>query len=131
MPWIFDEPNPVTKFIISMEMRDPIASGILRQISEIHGRFRQELPRKIEQQMLTLPLPLQPFGTLVAQQINVPQQLGGLIFDFVGPIGIKLRALNIIQNRVIYMTAQYNRWEETWPLARRILSECGKNYYKF
>ena len=126
MPWVFDDPNPVTRFIISMEMRDPITSGMLRQISEIHGRFRQELPRKIEQQMLTLPLPLQPFGRLVAPRIDVPQQLGGLVFDFVGPIGTTVRALNVIQNRVIYMTTQYNRWEETWPLARRLLSECGK-----
>jgi uncharacterized protein (TIGR04255 family) len=126
MPWVFDDPNPVTKFIISMEMRDLIASDILRQISEIHRRFRQELPRKIEQQMLTLPFPPQPFGGLAPPQINAPQQLGGLVFDFVGPIGTTLRALNIIQNRIIYMTTQYNRWEETWPLARRLLSECGR-----
>jgi len=126
MPWVFGEPNPVTRFTVSIEMRDPIAPGILKQIAEIHGRFRQELPRKIEQQLMALPLPFLPFSGPMVQQANFPHQLGGLVFDYVGPTGTTLRALNLIQNRVIYMTTQYNRWGETWPLAHRILSECGK-----
>jgi uncharacterized protein (TIGR04255 family) len=107
-------------------MRDPIPSGTLRQIAEIHGRFRQELPRKIEQQILTLPFPVQPFGRPVAPQLSTPDQLGGLIFDYLSPTGVPIRSLNIGQNRIVYMVTQYNRWGETWPLAERLLSECGK-----
>jgi uncharacterized protein (TIGR04255 family) len=124
--WEFEEPNPIKRCTIQLGLAWPLPPAVIRGISAIHGQFRRELPRKVEQQMLTVPM-----GGLSGPGALPPtRDLGGIIFDFVNPLGESSRGLVVGANLVNYFTASYTRWVEFWPFAARLLTAIGEEALK-
>lgn len=119
--WHFEPPNPITRFMVGVEVRGPILADLIRQISGMHDQFRRELPRKLEQQMVMVQI--QP---MLGQVPAGTPEIAGVTFDDVGRTGEVERGLLVDKTRIAFFSAQYTRWAEIWPLANRLLTECGK-----
>jgi uncharacterized protein (TIGR04255 family) len=117
--WVFEDPNPITSYNLGVELAAPIAPARLREISALHVNFRRDLPRKVEQPMLTFQMAALPGARPQAQ-------LGNVTFDSVRENGTVARALSIGPSQIAYMTASYPRWEEFEPVATRHISEIAK-----
>ena len=119
--WTFEEPNPITRCAIQLALAGPLRPATLREIAAMHSQYKRELPRKVEQPMLTLPITGGPLP------FSPSRDLGVVIFDFINPIGQSARGLAVSPNFVNYFTTSYTRWEEFWPFASRLLRDvCGR-----
>ncbi len=124
--WTYEGLNPIVGYTVGIEFARPLSPATIRQISALHGRFfKQELPRRVEQQAVTIQM-----GTF-GQPMNVavpPAQpeLGGVIFDSLLPDGRTRSALAVNQAAATYSTSQYTRWVEFCPVAERLLTEVGR-----
>jgi uncharacterized protein (TIGR04255 family) len=121
--WTFEEPNPITRCVVQIALAGSLPPAVIRDISATHGQFKRELPRKLEQQMLTVQM-----GGLSGPGRAFPptHDLGGVVFDYVNPLGQSARALIVGPNFINYFTTNYTRWEEFWPFALRLLTEVSK-----
>jgi uncharacterized protein (TIGR04255 family) len=123
--WTYDGVNPIVGYTVGIEFAQPLSPATIRQISALHAKFKQELPRRVEQQAITFQM-----GSF-NQQINVavppPQPaLGGVVFDSLLPDGRTRSALAVNQASATYTTSQYTRWIEFRPVAERLLTEVGR-----
>jgi uncharacterized protein (TIGR04255 family) len=116
--WTFANPNPITAFTVGLVLERPLPPPVIREISGLHGRFKRELPRRVEQQALTFQM-----GAFPPQNPN--PQLGGVMFDSLLPDGNTRAALSVNQAVITYMVAEYTRWVEFWPVAERLLTEIA------
>jgi uncharacterized protein (TIGR04255 family) len=124
--WSFEEPNPIQHCSIAVWFVAPVPPATIREIAAMHGQFKRDLPRKVEQQALTLQLNMSPGQVPTAP---VPE-LGGIVFDYINPTGLSARALTVAQNSVTYSTQTYTRWAEFWPLADRLISTTAAHIAK-
>jgi uncharacterized protein (TIGR04255 family) len=124
--WTYNGTNPIVGYTVGIEFGRPLRPATIRQISALHGRFKQELPRRVEQQAITfqMGIPFQQMG--VAAPSSPPAELGGVVFDSLLPDGRTRSALSVNQTAASYTTSQYTRWVEFRPVAERLLSEVGK-----
>src|ERR1700747_2525530 len=58
------------------------------------------------------------------------RDLGGIVFDFVNPMGESSRGLMVGPNLINYFTASYTRWNEFWPFASRLLTAVCEHALK-
>jgi uncharacterized protein (TIGR04255 family) len=112
--WSFNPPNPIVGYTVGAEFSRPLSPGVLRQISGLYPQFSRELPRRVEQQALTLRVGGGP--------APVPQmEIGGVVFDEVQRDGSTAAAVSVFQATATFMVAAYTRWVEFWPRAERLL----------
>src|SRR4051794_34327960 len=107
--------------MIGIEVRAPIPPDVIKDISSLHPQFQRDLPRKLEQQMVTVQV--QPMAQVSPA---ITPQLGGVTFDEVGRSGESVQGLFIDLMRVGYFSTKYTRWTEIWPFTKRVLTACGK-----
>jgi len=120
--WTFEQPNPIERCTIQLVFSAPLPAPIIRDLASLHIQFKRDLPRKIEQQALTL-----QFGGILGTEIAPPsQEIAGLIFDFVNPTGESARAFVVGPNSITYFTREYTRWNEFWPFASRLLVTASR-----
>jgi uncharacterized protein (TIGR04255 family) len=117
--WTYEGPNPIVGYAVGFQLRQPLVSEVLRKVSALHGRFRRELPRRVEQQALT-------FQVGGGPQSQPSVEMGGVTFDYLKPDGSTRAALIVLQRSVSYMVSDYSRWLEFWPVAERMLTEVGR-----
>lgn len=100
--WTFASPNPIVAYSVGVLLERPLSPKVVREISVAHGRFKRELPRRVEQQALTF-------------QVNAPPgqppelALGGVVFDKLYPDGRAQTALTVNRSVITYMVAEYTR----------------------
>ncbi len=117
--WKFDTPNPIVAYTVGIEFDRAIDDASLRRVMALHSQLRRELPRKVEQQSFTVNFGFQP-------PQSVAPNLGGVVFDSLKPDGSVLHSLTITRNSCSYMTSNYTRWAEYWPVAERLIGSVCK-----
>lgn len=116
--WQFEEPNPIKRCTIQLGLGLPLSSTVIREISAMHGQFKRELPRKVEQQMLAINVGGIP-GSIAAPPTR---NIGGVVFDVVSPSGESSQGIVVGPTLLSYFTASYTRWVEFWPFASRLVT---------
>jgi uncharacterized protein (TIGR04255 family) len=116
--WEFTGPNPIVGYTVGLEFEKQLSAQAFRQISALHGQFKRELPRRIDQQAVTFRIGAGPTPTPTPQF-----DIGGVTFDSLNPDGTIKTALSAVQNSVSYMVSDYRRWVEFWPVAERVLTD--------
>jgi len=116
--WRFNEPNPIVGYTVGIEFKKPLTPPTLRRISGLHGQLKRELPRRSEQQAVTIQMGGSP-------QMPAHAELSGVVFDRLKPDGNPQQALSVSQAVATYMTSDYTRWAEFWPVADRLLRAVG------
>lgn len=114
--WTFTGPNPIVAYSVGVFLERPLSPQVVREISAAHGRFKRELPRRVEQQALTFQM-----GSPPGQPPELA--LSGVVFDKLYPDGRAQTALTVSRSIITYMVAEYTRWVEFWPVAERLLQE--------
>jgi uncharacterized protein (TIGR04255 family) len=112
--WTFPGPNPITQYVLGLELRAPISQETLKAVASSHRLFRHDLPRATQQQAVTLQMG-------VGASPNFTAGVGGVTFDRISPDGTIFAGLTLLPNQVTYTVGRYRRWREHWPVAERIL----------
>ena len=108
-------PNPIVGYTVGFEYQRPLDEASLVALSDAHGQFRRELPRRNEQRAVTL---LQLGGPPLSVG---PHPLAGVAFSSFRPDGTIGKTLSAVQQTISFMIADYQRWAEFWPQAERLL----------
>ncbi len=116
--WRFNGPNPIVGYTVGIEFEKALTPPTLRRISGLHGQIKRELPRRSEQQAVTIQMGGFP-------QTPAHAELSGVVFDRLKPDGNPQHALSVGQAVATYMTSEYTRWVEFWPVADRLLRAVG------
>ena len=113
--WDFEGANPIVNLAVALELASPVMPPAIQEIASKHSLFRRDLPRRLDQPMMLLPIPGQMFP---------PQtQIAGVVFDYVNSDGSVARALSVASNQISYMTTNYQRWKEFSPVLERMFTE--------
>jgi uncharacterized protein (TIGR04255 family) len=119
-PWRYPGTNPIVGYTVGVELAQPLSPPTIRRVSGLHSQFKRELPRRAEQQAVTIQMGGFP-------QVPTPAHadLSGIVFDRLKPDGNTEAALSVVQATITYMRSEYSRWVEFWPVAERLLQTVG------
>ncbi|MBI3530380.1 MAG: TIGR04255 family protein [Betaproteobacteria bacterium] len=113
--------HAIKNVIFALEWQTPLDPSVIAQISALHDKFREKLPRKLDQQAVTINI------GAVAQPPSTPAipQIVGVIFDRTKPDGEPEWSINVNQNILIVQCGAYSRWipirDEAFTYFRSIL----------
>jgi uncharacterized protein (TIGR04255 family) len=129
--WTYVPPNPITSFLVGVELSGPIPSSTMKMVASMHPQYKKELPRRLEHPSFSFGAQIPFFGQAgspLRQNFAFPgpPELGALVFDRVQEDGTVGKALTIGPNRVTYMTSSYSRWEEFHPVSDRIVKDIAQ-----
>lgn len=116
--------HAIKNVILALEWQAPLDPSVFAKVSALHDKFKDKLPRKLDQQAVTINIG----GPLPAPQApNTPAipQIVGVVFDRTKPDGEPERLVNVSQNILIVQCGEYSRWipirDEAFTYFRNIL----------
>jgi uncharacterized protein (TIGR04255 family) len=115
--WDYEGKNSLVRYIVAVEFAPELPENLIAQVSKLHATFREALPRKTEQQLLTLQLghvPPPPSANL-----------GGVTFDKIRSDGVVERQLAVASRSVVFFLTDYSRWknffDDAWYVMNPVL----------
>lgn len=123
----FGEKHAIQTVIFAVEFNAPLDTATFREISLLHPKIKDLLPRKQEQKAVVVNI--SPTSTNTPVRTASPE-IGGVVFDRLAPDGQQQWALSVQPNLVSVTCTEYKSWAEVWKKAEAFLSLALPIIYK-
>lgn len=111
----FGDKHAINTVSFVVELDAPLDSKALHELSLLHSRLKEELPRKAEEQAVVVNL--SPNSISGGSVRSGSPELRGFVFDRLTPDGRQEWALKIQPDHVQVLCTKYDRWDSVWSRA--------------
>jgi len=102
--------HAIKSVTLAIEWPAPLDATAIIEISNLHDQFKNDLPRKVDQQSVTINIAGGNFPAMIQQPIA--PQISGVVFDRVKENRQAAWALSLQQNMAVVVCNAYDRWQE-------------------
>jgi len=100
----------------AVELDGPLDKDAFAEISSLHPKLQQKLPRKIENTGFLVNV-----NPRIGLQATTPTpEISGIVFDRLMPDGTQEWSLDVSSKHVVVGGANYTRWNDMWAEARAL-----------
>jgi len=113
-----EKAHAIKSVSFAVELNKPLGADAFLEISSLHPKLKDRLPRKIESTAITVDLDV---SRGMRSRTSSPE-LNGLVFDRLKPDGTPEWKLDVGAPHVAVFCAKYTRWADVWASAREIFA---------
>jgi uncharacterized protein (TIGR04255 family) len=117
--------HAIKNVIFAVEWQAALDSSLIAEISQLHDRFQDKLPRKADQRSVTINIAAGANLPPATPAVPTVPLITGVVFDKVKPNGEPAWAINVNQNMLLALCGEYTRWipirDEVFTYFRHIL----------
>lgn len=110
----FGNKHAINTVAFVVEFNVPLEPKVFQEISLLHANFKEDLPRKAEEQAVVVNLDPTSPGSPVR---SASPEIGGIVFDRLAPDGRQEWALKVQPGLAQVLCSNYERWSSVWAKA--------------